>query len=179
MKKVLLTLLVAGTTLPYSCNTTGNNEKTKAVKETPAEKDVAETTLSKPNAEEQAAAEMCTCFNKALSSMNPAVRKIIVDAGHSNDPIAALQTALQKLAGTEGEQEIAQEFQQFENDPQLQQCADQIKNKYHLDDKDKTAQEKILKAAEKNQDCEVVYALMKIGLQQEERAKRSGDAIDQ
>jgi hypothetical protein len=174
MKKVLLTFLVAGVALAYSCNSTDKNEKSKAEKETVAEKDAAIKNASEANVDEQAAAEMCNCFNRALSSMNPNVKSIIVKAGHSDDPITTLQTDLQKLAGTEEQQQIAQEFQHFENDPQLQQCADQIKKKYNLDDKDKKAQEKILKAAEKNGDCEVVYALMKIGLQQEERAKGSG-----
>lgn len=172
-------MLVAGAVLAYSCNTSDSSEKAKAVKDMLAEKDASTKNAGGPNADEQATAEMCSCFNRALSSMNPNVKSIIVKAGHSSDPITTLQTELQKLAGTEGQQQIAQEFQQFENDPQLQECANQIKKKYNLDDKDKTAQERILKAAEKNQDCEVVYALMKIGLQQEERAKRSGDAIDQ
>lgn len=184
MKKILSFLLAAGMVLCVSCNDGAKSAKEETVPAGARPDTISATagnsnkegTTTAPasdagNREEEATAEMCTCINSALANMSINIKKIIVKAGNSQDPQAVLEQELMKISNPQEQQRVAAEFQQFQNDTQLQQCSDRIRIKYNLDDKDEAAQQKIMKAAAANKDCEVVYALMKIGMQQQQQGQ--------
>lgn len=121
--------------------------------------------------ESKATSELCACVNTYLVDMSPQVRQVIVNAGKSSMPLQTLAYQLQQVKGTAEQEQLLRELEKFESNPQLQRCADGIKQKYSLDDTNPNAWEKVLKAAGENKDCEVLYALMKIGLAQEKMAR--------
>ncbi len=178
MKKIILLMLLAGATLSFSCNS--NDTGTKKI--TTEKEAVANKKAGKaipPSKEAQATAELCDCVNTFLADMSPKVKQILINASKSDNPVQVLTTELQNVNSAEEQQRLAREFERFENDQQLQKCSDNIKKKYNLDENDKAAQQRVMKAAEENKNCEVLYALMKIGMQQEKSANAFENKADQ
>lgn len=180
MKKIVLTLIVAGVIATFGCSSNDGSSKIQTVtKDSTTEIRSADTTVVQTQIartvtsekESQATAELCTCVNSLLNDMSPQVRKIIVKAAQSSTPMQTLATELQGVKGTAEQERLFREIEKFENDLQLQRCSESIKQKYNLDENDKASTEKILKAASENKDCEVMYALMKIGLEQEKSVR--------
>lgn len=171
MKKFFPQLLIASAVFAFSCN--ANDSKTTTTLTDTAANQTAKP-ITKPatvsDKETQATAELCKCVNDYMGNMSPKVKEILIAAGKSENPVVVLTTELQKIRSEEEQQNLAREFQQFENNTQLQTCSEDVKKKYNLDEKDLQSRDRILKAAEKNKDCELVYALMKIGIQQERQA---------
>lgn len=173
-------LLAAGCFLMLSCHA-GNNpgpgkgeEKPETVRAdaAPGKKEPLKDTVvaqSKPKpgrAEAKATAEMCACINSSLKGMSPKIQKIFIRAGNSDRPLQVLQDEMVTISDQE-QMELFEQLQRFSTEPQLQKCSDDIRKKYGLDDQDNKAREKILQAARANKDCELVYALIKIGMQQQ------------
>lgn len=179
MKNIGLSLLVAGVMVAFGCNSNDGPSKQKTVtKDSTAEIRSADTTAVQTQTatvtndrEWQATAELCACINPLLNDMSPQVRAIIVKAGNSSTPLQTLATEMQQIKGIEEQERLIREFDRFESDTQLQRCSESIKKKYNLDENDKASWEKVLKAASENKDCAVIYALMKIGLEQEKRVR--------
>lgn len=161
MKKTFFVPLFAGTLFLFACN----DSKTTAENTTSTE--VNGNRGETQNVEAQATEELCNCINGSLNNMDPKVRTIIVKAGESSEPIQVLQSEMLKITDKEQQQKIANEFRRFESDPQLQTCSEKIKKKFGFNDADQASQGKILEAARQNKNCDVVYALMKIGMQQQ------------
>lgn len=167
MKKVFFPLLLTGAAFILSCNA----NDTKTAEKTTTETTKKETTSNtEGNTETKATAELCSCVNTFLADMSPKVRQILIEASKSENPVQVLTSELQKVTSEEEQLRLAREFERFENDQQLQKCSDDIKKKYNLDENNKESQQRVLKAAEENKECEVVYALMKIGMQQQNNA---------
>lgn len=178
MKKTLLFLLLAASFFTYSCNSGGNTvtkkeetadtsriaaeEKQVEIKE-PAK---AEKTTVAENAEARATAEMCDCINASLKNMSPKVQQIFIRAGNSERPLQVLQNEIVTISDKEQE-ELFMQLQRFSTDPKLQNCSEDIRKKYGLNPDDKASQDRILQYAKNNKDCELVYALIKIGMQQQ------------
>lgn len=118
------------------------------------------------SAEAKAMAEMCACINSSLKGMSPKVQQIFIRAGNSDRPLQVLQNEIVTISDTE-QMELFEQLQRFSSQPQLQKCSDEVRKKYGFDDNDRQAQERFLKAAKANKDCELVYALIKIGMQQQ------------
>lgn len=177
MKKVFFSLFLTGTLLIVSCN---SNETTTANTSTTTKNDTVETqqqgseTTIVEDTETKAATELCACVNSYVADMSPKVRQILIDASKSANPVVVLTTELQKVKSEEEQQRLGKEFEKFANDQQLQNCSANLKKKYNLDENNKESRDKILKAAEQNKECEVLYALMKIGIQQEKLGVGSG-----
>jgi hypothetical protein len=178
MKKVFLPLLFASVILVFSCGS--NNDKevrrmpekdTAATSLPSASSGIVQTTPATSDKESAAIAELCTCVNSFLNDMSPQVRAVIVKAGKSSTPLQTLATEMQQIKGIEEQERLIREFDRFESDTQLQRCSESIKKKYNLDENDPASREKVLKAAGEKKECEVVYALMKIGMEQEKSAR--------
>lgn len=180
MKKVFSIVLIMGTAFLQSCGsddkkvaeTTGYQQPTQTVVEqkvnTKEERtDNIAVARHIATAEEKAVAELCNCINNAMGKVNPRVRQIFIKAGNSKEPLMTLQTELQKVTNPEEQQQIADQFMAISADPQMQNCSESTRKKFGIDDNDNAAQNRVMRAAEKNKDCEVVYALMKIGIQTE------------
>ncbi len=117
--------------------------------------------------ETKAVAELCGCFNSAMANMNPRVKRLIIDAGKSDNPLAVLAAGLLQAESLEERERLEREFEQFQNNPQLQQCSDDVQKKYGLNETDTASQRRVVAIAAGNAQCEVVYALLKIGLAQQ------------
>lgn len=184
MKKCFLLFLAVSTLLTYSCNS-GTETKAEAKEEKTGVEKTEVTTNAKPestdsavvdnsgkkavkpeSSEAKATAEMCACINSSLKGMSPKVQKIFIRAGNSDRPLQVLQNEIVTISDQE-QMELFEQLQRFSTEPQLQKCSDDIRKKYGLDDNDKAAQERFLQAARANKDCELVYALIKIGMQQQ------------
>jgi hypothetical protein len=165
MKKILLPVLVALATVGLGCNA-NENKTAEQEQTTTAAPDAKNSPAPAGDNETKATAELCACVNNYLADMSPKVKQILIDASKSENPVVVLTTELQKIRSEEEQQQLAREFQKFENDQQLQQCSEDVKRKYNLDENDLKSRDRLLTAAEQNKDCEVVYALMKIGQQQ-------------
>jgi hypothetical protein len=146
----------------------GANEKTPDTGDSAKETSSIEKATEKaPDNEIKAVDELCSCFNSFMANMSPRVKRILVDAGKSSHPEQVLPAELQKIKGVEEQERLVMEFEQFQNSDQLQQCSANIQQKYNLNEADTASRERILKIAGANKECEVVYALMKIGLSQQ------------
>lgn len=167
MKQLIFSLFIGSAVFAVGCNA---NETKTAEKTTKKETTVA-TTANEPSKaqdkETKAIAEVCTCFNTFLGDMSPKVKEIVIAAGNSNNPMTVLTTELQKVKGEAEQEQLVKEFKKLENDQQFKTCSEDIKKKYNLDDKDTASRDRMIKSAEQNKDCEIVYALMKIGMQQQ------------
>jgi hypothetical protein len=173
MKKFYFPFLLAGVIAACSCNSNGSqgSEQRPATDSTAENRSVTTTTEATTpvvrDNETQATLELCSCVNSFLADMSPQVREILVRAGKSNTPVQTLATELQQVKGAAEQERLFRELEKFENDTQLQRCSEGVKVKYNLDENDTAARAKVLRAAEEARECEVVYALMKIGLEQE------------
>ncbi|HEV7334229.1 MAG TPA: hypothetical protein VGN63_24565 [Flavisolibacter sp.] len=180
MKNQFFILLTAGSLVMYSCNS-GNKTEASNVEEktelsqaevpTESEKDKKDTAVSQKtvvaeSAESKATAEMCACINSSLKGMSPKIQQIFIRAGNSERPLQVLQNEIVTISDQE-QMELFEQLQRFSTEPQLQKCSEDIRKKYGLDDNDKAAQERVLREARVNKDCELVYALIKIGMQQQ------------
>ena len=174
-------LMVAVAAISYSCNA-GNNE-TKESEENPAKAateeatkvehtDAApksENTAANPasgSAETKATADMCACMNASLKDVSPRVQQVFIRAGTSERPLDVLRNEVVAMSDKEQE-ELMVQLQRFSSDPELQNCSGKLLRKYGLDPDDRATQERILQAAKNNKDCELVQALIKIGMQQQ------------
>ncbi|MDQ3279324.1 MAG: hypothetical protein M3Q06_13425 [Bacteroidota bacterium] len=177
MKKLFYTLLLIAMTAAYSCNS-GNNtakkeETSQSSQTTVSEKKIGEkvpaeekTTATASNTEAKATAEMCDCINSSLKSMSPKIQQIFIRAGSSERPLQVLQNEIVTISDKEQE-ELFTQLQRFSTDPKLQNCSEDIRKKYGLNPEDKAAQDRVLQHAKNIKDCELVYALIKIGMQQQ------------
>ena len=179
MKKVRLSLVISGLFLFAACNSNndGSGRQTVSSDSTTADRPVSGT--AEPSAplvpaagdkESAATAELCTCLKPFFADMSPQVRAILVKAGESSTPMETLTSELQQVKGGDEQERLFREMEKFETDFQLQRCSESIKKKYNLDENDMASRDKVLKAAGEIKECEVVYALMKIGVEQEKRA---------
>ncbi|RYZ62012.1 MAG: hypothetical protein EOO14_03540 [Chitinophagaceae bacterium] len=183
MKKCFFILLAAGTLL-MGCNSDKTPEATKVeettnvsptatVPDTAAktlDTAVAKKTTKAQSSEAKATAELCDCINSSLKGMSPKVQNIFIRAGNSDRPLQVLQNEIVTISDAE-QMELFEQLQRFSSEPQLQKCTDDIRKKYGLDDNDRQAQERFLQSAKANKDCELVYALIKIGMQQQPGAQ--------
>ncbi|MBB1284218.1 hypothetical protein HRH25_07530 [Flavisolibacter sp. BT320] len=184
MKKLFILFITASVLFTYSC-TSGTNSKAETSEEktvagqtidtnsempgkndTLAHKKVETKTVKPESTESKATAEMCACINSSLKGMSPKIQQIFIRAGNSDRPLQVLQNEIVTISDRE-QMELFEQLQRFSSEPQLQKCSDDIRKKYGLDDNDKAAQERFLQAARANKDCELVYALIKIGMQQQ------------
>lgn len=184
MKKCFILFLAVNSLLTYSCSSgTNTNAEAREEKAEMGKTDVTKTAetgkndsvsletsvtkLAKPESNEsKATAEMCACINSSLKGMSPKIQKIFIRAGNSDRPLQVLQNEIVTISDQE-QMELFEQLQRFSTEPQLQKCSDDIRKKYGLADNDKAAQERFLQAARSNKDCELVYALIKIGMQQQ------------
>lgn len=181
MKKLFFALVVVSTAFCYSCqsntvtvekkNETNNTVQTVDVPKD--EKVTAEPEQTKIEAatgaqtsESKAAAEMCACMNASLKDVSPRVQQVFIRAGNSERPLDVLRNEVVAMSDKEQE-ELMVQLQRFSSDPKLQDCSGTIFRKYGLDPDDKTTQDRILQATKANKDCELVSALVKIGMQQQ------------
>lgn len=183
MKKCFILFLAVSSLLTYSCHS-GTDTKAEAKDEKTEVGKTGETGTAEPEKidsavveipdnkatkpvsnEAKATAEMCACINSSLKGMSPKIQQIFIRAGNSDRPLQVLQNEIVTISDQE-QMELFEQLQRFSTEPQLQKCSDDIRKKYGLDDNDKAAQERFLQAARANKDCELVYALIKIGMQQ-------------
>lgn len=183
MKKCFVILLAAGT-LVIGCHNEKTTEAAKVEETTrvsPTETrpdstvKTPDTTVAKKitkaeSSEAKATAELCSCINSSLKGMSPKVQNIFIRAGNSDRPLQVLQNEIVTISDAE-QMELFEQLQRFSSEPQLQKCSDDIRKKYGLDDNDRQAQERFLQAAKANKDCELVHALIKIGMQQQPGAQ--------
>lgn len=176
MKNILSVLFAAGAVLAIGCHSNQADTPTPAatIDSTVVQTPLEEAPKAEGGTEEKATAELCNCMNDALRGLNPKIRAIILRAGKSENPELTLQKELISISNTEEAQQIAQEFQQFQENNKVEKCSEDIKRKYSLDEKDKASRDKLMKAAAENQNCELVYALMKISVQQTEKGPGEG-----
>ena len=180
MKKCYFILLAAGGYFLTGCDNgkapeTAKAEDTTVVLRTEFLPDTSVTTndtivspgiTKNQSSEAKATDEMCACINSSLKGMSPKVQQIFIRAGGSDRPLQVLENEIVTISDVE-QMELLQQLQRFSTEPQLQKCSDDIRKKFGLDDKDSKAQERFLKVAKANKDCELVYALIKIGMQQQ------------
>lgn len=166
MKKLFSGVLAAGLFLLAACN--AKNTAT-AEKSSPSDPAVQQTIETAPptEPEKKAVEELCTCLNSFMAQMNPRVKKIIIDAGKTSDPVRTLTSELGQLGNSEEEQRILREFELFQSSDQLQQCTEDIRKKYRLDENNKASRDRMMAEAEASENCELMYALMKIGMAQQ------------
>jgi len=96
----------------------------------------------------------------------------LIKAGNSSEPTQTLTNELMKITDEEEKQTLGREFQkigQIESDQDMQNCVEKLNKKYNLKEGDKKMQNKIVKQLEEKEDCEVVAALMKIGIKEENK----------
>jgi hypothetical protein len=117
-------------------------------------------------AETKATVEMCACMNASLKDVSPRVQQVFIRAGNSERPLDVLRNEVVAMSDKEQE-ELMVQLQHFSSDSKLQDCSGTIFRKYGLDPDDKATQERILQAAKNNKNCELVSALIKIGMQQQ------------
>lgn len=173
--------MIAIAAFVYSCNS-NNNTVDRKVKTTgtaqtvdmseaqkvttESEKKKNETTTATQTAESKAAAEMCACMNASLKDVSPRVQQVFIRAGNSERPLDVLRNEVVAMSDKEQE-ELMVQLQRFSSDPKLQDCSGTILRKYGLDPDDEATQKRILQATKNNKDCELVSALVKIGMQQQ------------
>jgi hypothetical protein len=181
MKRLFYVLMLLSTAFGYACNSdtnkatlkeelaekpqineTHHDEKTASV---PKAKDTNAKTVVL-TAEEKATAEMCDCVNASLKYVSPRVQQVFIRSANSERPLEALRKEVAAISDKEQE-ELMVQLQRFSSDPQLQDCTGKIFRKYGLDPDNKVTQEKVLQAAKNNKGCELVHALIKIGMQQQ------------
>lgn len=185
MKNTFLTLLLAGAISTLGCNpnhnqSSGQTGATDTVTEnnsalnTTEQPTVAQPAIQPRDKEAQATAELCACVNSFLADMSPKVRQVIINASKSSTPLQTLSNELQQVQGAAEQERLIRELEKFESNSQLQRCSESIKEKYKLDENNEASRDKVLQAAREDKDCEVLYALMTIGLEQEKNARSSG-----
>ncbi len=165
--------LIAAYCLFGSCNPKDNSidsEKSSRLKD----KDKSQDDEAANNDEEtdntqKVAKGMCNCMNGVLDGLSSKSKRMIIKAGNSSNPTQTLQSEIMKIEDPEEKQSISQEFKKvgsFSEDPEVKDCINKLEKKYNVNDKGQKVQKKIIKHLEENGDCEMVSALMKIGLKQ-------------
>jgi hypothetical protein len=128
---------------------------------------------SAPQSKESlAVAAFCPCVNSSLADMSPKVRRIVAEAGRHPQPLKVLGTELEKVTSAEEQNRLIREMERFQYDPVLQQCSENLKKQYQLDENDPATRDRLMEAAEENKECELVYALMRIALEQEKQTRQ-------
>jgi|GEM_PF-2783896 len=166
MKKLLVVAIAATTMLAFSCNPK-NDKGSDKEKRTSKEDSTAEDEESNDSDIRKAAVGYCECFNENFSEMDPKVRKMLIKAGNSDDPLSTIQKEVMKISDPEEQQRIGEEMQKMSDDKQMEACAKKITKKYGLDENDKKTQRALMKELQGEEDCELIAALMRIGLSQQ------------
>jgi hypothetical protein len=180
MKRTFLMLLAAGALCVFSCNPK-DEKKGKGKDDTvQVERDEDNPGKDEDDTEStsdvtKAANALCDCFNKNVSDMNPQMKKILIKAGKSDNPMQALQTELMKIEDEEKRNEMAQDFQKWSENKEMEECGDNIKKKYKVKDKDPKVQREMLAALEDNSDCTVLAAMLKMAMKMKGDEKTNDD----
>lgn len=165
MKKLVVVAMLATSMLTFSCNSKDDKGKDKDKDETVSNDDKIDEEDNSSSDIKKAAAGYCDCFNESLGDMDPKMKRIIVKAGESDNPVQTLQSEMMKLGDQEEQQRLSEEMQKM-NSAEMEACGKRISKKYNIDENDKAMQKKMMKQLADNGDCEVLSALMKIGLSQ-------------
>jgi hypothetical protein len=174
MKKLLTACFFAAALVAFSCNPKDDNtkDKEKISKDDDENKGKDEDESSSGSDLKKAAAGYCDCFNESYGNIDPKLKRIIIKAGKSDDPRTTLQNEMMKIDDEEEKQKMAQQMQQFSDESAINACTKKISKKYDLNEEDPKVQKKILAELEDNGDCELVAALMQIGLKEGDGNKR-------
>ena len=172
MKKILLVAAAATTMLAFSCNPKddkGTDKEGKTLKEdnTADDEEGGSSDIKK------AAVGYCECFNNNYGDIDPKIKKMLIKAGNSDDPMTTIQQEAMKISDPEEQQKISEEMQKMSNDKDMEACAKKLNKKYGLDENDKKTQRSVMKVLQDEEDCELLAALMKIGLAQSNNTMNS------
>ncbi len=179
MKHFFLVLFTASCLIVFSCSpkddkTTKDNTEKKHPKSDDATDD--ETTKDDTsNDMTKAAGGVCNCMSDAMDGLSSKSKAIIIKAGASSDPTQTMKAELEKIDDADEKQKIGMEFQKFgklAQDPDMMDCVRKVEKKYNVDDKDIKAQKQIIRVLQDKENCDVVAALMNIGVKQD--AKNRG-----
>lgn len=110
-----------------------------------------------------AATAFCGCMNKSFRNISPQVKDMVIRASQSNDPATALRADVARMPPAEGER-LIQEFGILMDNSDIQDCTNQVRKTYQLDDSSPATQKRMLQSLEKNDNCQLVAALMRIGI---------------
>ena len=167
MKRAFLLLMASSTLFLVHCNPKdekdADNEKSSKLQDNDAEEEKTEKSSSNI---EKAAAGYCDCFNNSSEELDPKMKRMIIKAGESDNPLQVIQTEMMKIKDPEEQQRLGQQIQAFTEGSAIEDCTNKITKRYKLNDKDPKMQRQVVKALEDNEDCELVSALMKIGINQ-------------
>ena len=173
IKKLFFVLMTAGTLVAVSCSDTkdkktGKEEKIeKADDKTVKDDDVDDSTGDI----KKASVELCDCFNKYMTGIDPTMEKILIKAANSDNPINTMQTEFMKIENEAERNRISQSFEGMDKNKEMEACGDKIKAKYNLKEKDKATEKQILMALEENNDCPLLAAMGKMALKMEARVR--------
>ena len=170
MKKTFLLLLTAGSLFFAGCNSNKEKESDKEEKTSTLRNntDEEEETVESPSSDiKKAAMGYCDCFNESMDELDPRLKRMIIKAGESPNPIQVIQTEMMKVKDPEEQQKLGQQMQNYTEGGSIENCTNKISKKYDLNDQDPKVQRQMLNALEDNEDCEILVALMKIGMKQE------------
>jgi hypothetical protein len=172
MKKFLVLAMAATSMLAFSCNPKNDKgtDKEKILKDDSKAEDEDDGSDLK-----KAAVGYCECFNDNFGDLDPKVKKMIIKAGNSDDPMSTLQREAAKIGDPEEQQRIGEEMQKMSTDKEMEACGKKISKKYGFDENDKKVQKRLMNYLLNEEDCEVLGALMKIGLSQ---SNNTTDATD-
>lgn len=168
MKKTFLVFLAVASLCVWSCNSKDDKDKDKDDKvKVEKEKDDPENEVKDDNTSSgtaKAANELCDCFNENVSDVDPAMKKIIIKASNSSNPVTAMQNELMKIEDEQERTELAQDFQKWSENKEMEDCGNKIKKKYKLKDNDPKVQKAMLVALEDNGDCTLLAAMLKMAM---------------
>lgn len=164
MKHLFSAMLLTGSFLLFGCNPSDNgNTKDEDENEAKNDKDEDKDDVSK------AAVAYCDCINENVE-LSSKSRKMIIKASKSDNPEQALQEEVMKITDEEDQVKIGQEFQQLESGSGINECSEKIQKKYKFKEGDTKVQRKLMKELEENDDCDLVAALMRIGMAAENQS---------
>lgn len=172
MKKFFV-LVMAASCLFISCNPKDEKEKDgeeETTKKKDKDADDEERNEDESDNSAKIATGVCNCMNSAVEGFSAQGKRIIIKAGNSSNPTQTLQTELMNIEDEEEKQKLGREFQSLaamEEDTDMKDCMEKLKKKYDFDENDRKAQQKVARALEDKEGCEVVTALMKIGMKEQ------------
>jgi len=176
IKKLFLTVMTASALFFVSCsNTKDEKAKEKGDKEIVNEDDNKGKDDGDNSDLGKAATAFCDCFNENMPEVNSKMKKILMKAANSQNPTTALQNELMKIEDEQERADLAQEFQQWGENKEMEECSDKIKAKYDIKDNDPKTQKAILKKLEDNGDCTFLAAMLKMAMKMKGDTNNDGE----
>jgi len=172
MKKLFFVLMTAGALVIVSCSDTKDKKTGKEEKIEKEDNSKVEEENSDDNADmRNAATAICDCFNENVAEVNPRMKKIIMKAADSDNPGMTIQTEMMKIEDEQERNQLAEEFQKWGENKEMEACSEKVQAKYDIKKNDDKTQKAMLRILEEKGDCTFLTAMLKMALKMQDGTK--------